>query len=361
MARWHDKPFADLTTTELYAIVALRETVFVVEQHCAYLDADGVDPASRHLWATADDGAIDAYCRIVPPGLKFAEVSIGRVITSPRTRGTGLGKELMRRGIAACGPGPIRLGAQAHLEKFYGDLGFVRASDLYDEDGIPHIEMLRPDCMAMMRPMRMILVGPPGAGKGTQAARLVDTYRITHISSGDMLRAAVKEGTKLGVEADGFMKAGKLVPDDVVIGMILERITKPDCAKGFMLDGFPRTRPQAEALDAALSKAGVALDAVVLIEVPDALLEERAVGRRSDPETGTIYHLKYNPPPAEIAGRLVHRKDDTKEAVQTRVGKYHSETAPIVPFYDSKGILRRVDGVGNPDEITTRITKALGS
>ena len=126
-----------------------------------------------------------------------------------------------------------------------------------------------------------------------------------------MLRAAVKEGTALGVEADEFMKAGKLVPDEVVIGMILERIARPDCANGFMLDGFPRTAPQAEALDAAMRTAGVELDAVVLIEVPDALLEERAVGRRSDPVTGAIYHLKYNPPPADIAGRLVHRKDDT--------------------------------------------------
>ena len=209
--------------------------------------------------------------------------------------------------------------------------------------------------------MRMILVGPPGAGKGTQAARLVDSYRIPHISSGDMLRAAVKEGTQLGQEADRYMKAGKLVPDDVVIGMILERIAKPDCAKGFMLDGFPRTRPQAEALDAAMTKAGVALDAVVLIEVPDQLLEERACGRRSDPETGTIYHLKYNPPPPEIMGRLVHRKDDTAEAVQTRIAKYHSETAPIVPFYMDKGILRRVDGVGDPDAITQRITAVLNS
>ena len=209
--------------------------------------------------------------------------------------------------------------------------------------------------------MRMILVGPPGAGKGTQAARLVDSYRIPHISSGDMLRAAVKEGTALGREADGHMKAGRLVPDEVVIGMILERIAKPDCAKGFMLDGFPRTRPQAEALDAAMTKAGVALDAVVLIEVPDQLLEERACGRRSDPETGTIYHLKYNPPPAEIASRLVHRKDDTSEAVQTRIAKYHSETAPIVPFYMDKGILRRVDGVGDPDAITQRITAVLNS
>ncbi|HEU0034055.1 MAG TPA: adenylate kinase [Kofleriaceae bacterium] len=209
--------------------------------------------------------------------------------------------------------------------------------------------------------MRMILVGPPGAGKGTQAARLVDTYRIPHISSGDMLRAAVKEGTKLGLEADGHMKAGRLVPDDVVIGMILERIAKPDCARGFMLDGFPRTRPQAQALDEALTNAGVALDAVVLIEVPDALLEERATGRRTDPETGTIYHLKYNPPPAEITGRLVHRKDDTVEAVTTRIQKYHSETAPIIPFYTAKGILKRVDGVGDPDVITERIKAVLSA
>jgi adenylate kinase len=209
--------------------------------------------------------------------------------------------------------------------------------------------------------MRMILVGPPGAGKGTQAARLVDTYRIPHISSGDMLRAAVKEGTQLGQEADRYMKAGKLVPDEVVIGMILERIAKPDCAKGFMLDGFPRTRPQAEALDLAMRDASVTLDAVVLIEVPDQLLEERAVGRRSDPETGAIYHLKYNPPPPEIAGRLVHRKDDTVEAVTTRIQKYHSETAPIIPFYLEQGILRRVDGVGDPDLITERLRAVLAS
>ena len=209
--------------------------------------------------------------------------------------------------------------------------------------------------------MRMILVGPPGAGKGTQAGRLVATYRIPHISSGDMLRAAVQEGTQLGQEADRYMKSGQLVPDEVVIGMILERIAKPDCAKGFMLDGFPRTRPQAEALDRAMHDAGVELDAVVLIEVPDPLLEERAVGRRSDPVTGAIYHLKYNPPPPEIADRLVHRKDDTVEAVTMRVQKYHSETAPIIPFYLDKGILKRVDGVGDPDLITQRINAVLAS
>ena len=208
--------------------------------------------------------------------------------------------------------------------------------------------------------MRMILVGPPGAGKGTQAQRLVETFRIPHISSGDMLRAAVKEGTELGKKADAIMKAGALVDDDIVIGMILERIAKPDAAGGFMLDGFPRTTPQAEALDRALAGAGAELDAVVLLEVPDGLIIERGVGRRTDPETGKIYHLKFDPPPAEIAGRLVHRKDDTEEAIVKRLEKYHSETAPIVPFYEGKGLLRRVDGVGTPDEVTRRITAALG-
>jgi adenylate kinase len=209
--------------------------------------------------------------------------------------------------------------------------------------------------------MRMILVGPPGAGKGTQAAKLVDTFRIPHISSGDMLRAAVKDGTALGVKADGFMKSGQLVPDDVVIGMILERIQRPDCKAGFMLDGFPRTRPQAEALDKALAGAGVDLDAVVLIEVPDQLIRDRVTGRRSDPETGAIYHLQFNPPPPDVAGRVVHRKDDTLEAVNTRLSKYHSETAPIIPYYTDKGILRRVDGIGEPSAVTERIIAVLKS
>jgi adenylate kinase len=207
--------------------------------------------------------------------------------------------------------------------------------------------------------MRMILVGPPGAGKGTQAARLVEHFNIPHISSGDMFRAEVKSGSELGKELDRYMKTGGLVPDDVTIPIVLKRITQPDTAAGFMLDGFPRTRPQAEALDEAMGKAGVALDAVVLIEVPDQLLEERAVLRRSDPVTGTIYHLKYNPPPADIVDRLVHRSDDTKEAVDKRVAKYHAETAPIIPFYLEKGILKRVDGVGNPDAITERIKAVL--
>jgi adenylate kinase len=207
--------------------------------------------------------------------------------------------------------------------------------------------------------MRMILVGPPGAGKGTQAARLLEEYAIPHVSTGDMLRAAVNEGTELGKQADAFMKAGNLVPDEVVIGMAIERIQKPDAAAGFMLDGFPRTSAQAEALDAALAAAGLALDAVVLIEVPDAFIVQRITGRRSDPETGAIYHLEFNPPPAEIADRLVQRKDDTEEACVARLEKYHSETAPIVPFYEAKGLLKRVDGVGAPDEVTARLRAVL--
>jgi len=139
---WQERDFDGLTVHQLYAILALRQRVFVVEQTCPYLDADGADQPSRHLWAERA-GEIVAYVRIVPASLKFDEISIGRVITAPETRGTGLGRELMKRAIAACGNVPIRIGAQAHLEKFYGKLGFVRASDLYDEDGIPHIEMLR--------------------------------------------------------------------------------------------------------------------------------------------------------------------------------------------------------------------------
>ena len=140
---WYDEPFDALSGRQVYAITALRERVFVVEQNCVYLDADGLDLASRHLWAENEAGEIMAYLRIMPAGAKFDEVSLGRVITAPEARGTGLGRELMRRGLAAVGAVPVRIGAQAHLEKFYGELGFVRASDIYDEDGIPHIEMLR--------------------------------------------------------------------------------------------------------------------------------------------------------------------------------------------------------------------------
>lgn len=207
--------------------------------------------------------------------------------------------------------------------------------------------------------MRMILVGPPGAGKGTQAAKLVAIYNIPHISTGDMLRAAVKGGTELGKKADGYMKSGALVPDDLVIAMAIERIGQDDCQSGFMLDGFPRTHAQAAALDQALADAKVALDAVVLIKVPDELIVERITGRRSDPETKAIYHLEFNPPPAEVADRVVQRKDDTEEACRARLDKYHAETAPIIPFYRDRGLLREVDGVGSPAEVTERLQAVL--
>ena len=207
--------------------------------------------------------------------------------------------------------------------------------------------------------MRLILIGPPGAGKGTQAEYLVQRFQIPHISSGDMLRAAVAAGTALGTQADGFMKAGQLVPDALVIAMIIERTAQPDCAKGFVLDGFPRTRPQAEALAVDLEKAGVTLDAVVLIEVPDSGILERVCGRCMDPETGVIYHLQFKPPPSEVAPRVVQRKDDTEEACTARLEKYHAETAPIIPFYRNQGLLKSIDGDATPEAVTARIAATL--
>lgn len=207
--------------------------------------------------------------------------------------------------------------------------------------------------------MRMILFGPPGAGKGTQAARLLERYKVAHLSTGDMLRAAVKAKSALGEAAEGYMKRGELVPDQLVCDLVVERLAQPDCANGFMLDGFPRTVPQAEALARTLIVAGITLDLVLVLEVPDELIVDRITGRRSDPETGAIYHLKFNPPPPEVAGRVVQRSDDTEEACRTRLAKYHAETTPVLPFFESLGIVKRVDGVGTPDEVTARVIAAI--
>ena len=208
--------------------------------------------------------------------------------------------------------------------------------------------------------MRVILIGPPGSGKGTQAKRLVKKLAAPHISSGDMLREAVAKQTPLGIEAKKYMDQGVLVPDRLVIKMIIDRLTKPDCKDGFLLDGFPRTLPQAEALDEELKKAGIHLDHVPLIEVPDEIILERITGRRMDPVTGKIYHLKFNPPPPEIAGRLIKRDDDNEETFKMRLAKYHEQTEAIIPFYKKKGLLRRVSGVGTPEEVEARLLEVLG-
>jgi adenylate kinase len=172
-----------------------------------------------------------------------------------------------------------------------------------------------------------------------------------------MLRAARKAGTPLGREAEGFMSAGKLVPDEVVIGLVEERLAQPDAAQGFILDGFPRTVPQAVALTALLGRLGRPLTAVLQIDVPRELLVERATLRRTDKLTGHIYHLKYNPPPP--GADLEHRADDQEETVKARLDQYDAMTAALLPHYREQGLLRRVDGVGKPEEITVRLTEAL--
>jgi adenylate kinase len=205
--------------------------------------------------------------------------------------------------------------------------------------------------------MRLILVGPPGAGKGTQAKLLCAKWGIPQIATGDMLREAKKAGTPLGIAAAEYMSKGALVPDDVVIGLVGERLKASDAQGGFLLDGFPRTVPQAEALDQLLKAKALDLDAVVQLDVPRHLLLERAVLRRTDKRTGQIYHLKYNPPP--LGAEIEHRADDQPETVAKRLDAYDDMTAALLPYYEAKGLLRRVDGTLSPSEVTKEILQNL--
>jgi adenylate kinase len=211
----------------------------------------------------------------------------------------------------------------------------------------------------------LILLGAPGAGKGTQAQRLAVRFGIPQISTGDMLRAARREGTPLGKKAEDYMTAGKLVPDDVVIGLVEERLQQPDAKAGFILDGFPRTIPQAEALDGVLKKLGRNRIAVVDVQVPETVLQERLGGRLSCPKDGASYHVKFTPPKKDgqcdtCGTPLVVRADDRPEAISKRLVEYHEKTAPLAAYYGKAGVLKSIDGVGELEVVLDRLVRALG-
>ena len=212
--------------------------------------------------------------------------------------------------------------------------------------------------------MNLILLGPPGAGKGTQAQRMVERYRIPQISTGDILRAAVKESTPLGMKAKGFMDRGQLVPDEIVIGIIEERLKAKDCNSGLILDGFPRTIPQAEALQPILAKLGKKIDHVINIEVDSEELVRRLTGRRTCKNCGAMFHVLFQPPKKEglcdrCGGTLYQRADDNEEAIRTRLNEYEKQTAPLVHYYRGKKTLRPIQGVGGPDQIFGQIVRLL--
>lgn len=214
--------------------------------------------------------------------------------------------------------------------------------------------------------MRIILVGPPGAGKGTQAEKIVAKYNVAHISTGDILRANVKAGTELGKKAKSFMDAGALVPDDVIVGMMRGRLAEDDCKNGFILDGFPRTVPQAEALDSLLAEMGIKLDGVILLDVDDDTVVERLCGRRMCKKCGRIFHVSFKPSSKgdlcdECGGELYQRDDDKEEVIRQRLAVYHSQTAPLVDYYGKAGLLLRVPGAEAGDKVLGHIGAMLGS
>jgi adenylate kinase len=202
----------------------------------------------------------------------------------------------------------------------------------------------------------VVIAGPPAAGKGTQCEKIKEKYGYVHISTGDILRENVKAGTELGIKAKGYMDSGALVPSELIVDLVKDRLTKDDVKKqGCLLDGFPRAPDQAQ----AMVDAGLKVERMLLIEVPDETLVERGCGRRLDPETGDIYHMKFKPPPADIMDRLVHRSDDQEEAIRNRLKGYHSQIDAIVPFFEDA--LVKIDGTSSPDEVFGLVSAGLDS
>ncbi len=214
--------------------------------------------------------------------------------------------------------------------------------------------------------LNLILIGPPGAGKGTQANRLREDFRLPFISTGEMLRANVKDGTALGAEAKAYMDTGALVPDELIVAMAMDRLDRDDTRDGFILDGFPRTTSQAEALDEHLADGGRRITAALLLEVPDEEIVKRIAGRRVCVKAGHNYHVDYDPPKNpgvcdQDGSRLIQREDDRPEVVQKRLDVYHEQTASLVDFYDERGLLRRVDGTRTPAEVHDHIRAMIAT
>jgi adenylate kinase len=214
--------------------------------------------------------------------------------------------------------------------------------------------------------LNLVLLGPPGSGKGTQGERLQDDLELPYYATGDILRAAVREGTELGKAAKDYMDRGDLVPDEVIVGMIGERIDSSEAADGFILDGFPRTAPQAEALAARLSELGRELTAVLLIDVSDEEVVRRLGGRRTCVENGHVFHVEFNPPKQEgvcdvDGSQLIVRDDDKPEVIRHRLEQYHEKTAPLIEHYDSQSLLRQIDGAAAPDAVADEIQRTLAT
>ena len=214
--------------------------------------------------------------------------------------------------------------------------------------------------------MKLIMLGAPGAGKGTQAKKIAEKYGIPHISTGDIFRANIKNGTELGNKAKSYMEQGLLVPDELTCDLVVDRIQQEDCSNGYVLDGFPRTIPQAEALKAALEKLGTTIDYAINVEVPDENIVTRMGGRRACLACGSTYHIVYNAPKVEdvcdvCGAKLALRDDDKPETVQKRLTVYHEQTQPLIDFYGKEGVLVEVDGTQNLEDVFQAITKILGA